>query len=65
MKVRVYGFEHYFEPSYDINNRLVGYHYGNGGWYGIGMFKRNLNNGVIKIIVDIKPKQKLKKLSFV
>ena len=39
--------------------------YGTNGWYGSEIFKRDLRDGIVKIITEIKPKQELKKLSFV
>lgn len=74
MKVRVYPlserypdyyFEHYFEPSYGLDGEVAGYSYGTNGWYGSEIFRRDLNDGVVKIIQDIKPKQELKKFSLV
>jgi len=78
MKVRIYPlserypnyyFEHYFEPNYGLDGELEGYYYhvnGPGmGWYGYEIFKRDLNNGIVKIIENIKPKQELKKLLFI
>jgi len=78
MKVRVYPltdsnpeyyFEYYFTPEYGTDGRLGGYYYNTGGcgkgWYGSEIFKRDINMGIIKIIENIKPKQELKKLSFV
>jgi hypothetical protein len=68
-----YYFEYYFEPNYGADGNLIGYTYGNDagegcvrdGWYGFEIFKRDINNGIIKIITDIKPKQELKKFSLV
>ena len=74
MKVRVYPltqsvpnyyFEYYFEPNYGLEGEVTGYSYGTNGWYGYEIFKRDLRDGIVKIIQDIKPKQELKKLSFV
>lgn len=78
MKVRVYPltqscsdyyFEYYFTPEYSGDGHLYGYYYnvdGNKrGWYGSEIFKQDLNNGIVKIIENIQPKQELKKLSFV
>lgn len=74
MKVRVYPltisqsdyyFEHYFEPNYSPNGEVAGYSYGTNGWYGSEIFKRDLRDGIIKIIQDIKPKQELKKFLLV
>lgn len=74
MKVRIYPlldsysefyYQYYFEPNYGLNGEVVGYSYGTNGWYGYEIFKTDLNNGIIKIITDIEPKQELKKLSFV
>lgn len=74
MKVRVYPltqsvpdyyFEYYFEPNYGLDGEVAGYSYGTNGWYGSEIFKRDLRDGIVKIIQDIKPKQELKKLSFV
>jgi len=74
MKVRVYPlserypdyyFEHYFEPNYGLNGEISGFTYHTNGWYGYEIFKRDINMGILKIIENIKPKQELKKLSFV
>ena len=74
MKVRVYPltqavsnycFEYYFEPNYGLDGEVAGYSYGTGGWYGSEIFKRDLRDGIVKIINDIKPKQELKKFSLV
>ena len=74
MKVRVYPlsqstpdyyFEHYFEPNYGLDGEVAGYTYGTNGWYGSEIFKRDLRDGIVKIINDIKPKQELKKFSLV
>lgn len=74
MKVRVYPltqsvsnyyFEYYFEPNYGLEGEVAGYSYGTNGWYGSEIFKRDLRDGIVKIVQDIKPKQELKKLSFV
>ena len=73
MKVRFYPlselhnpnhyFEHYLEPNYGLNGEIAGYTYGTNGWYGVEIFKRDLRDGIVKIIDDIKPKQELKKFS--
>jgi len=60
-----YYFEHHFEPNYGLDGEVVGYSYGTNGWYGYEVFKRDLKDGLVKIIQDIKPKQELKKLLFV
>ena len=79
MKVRVYPlserypdyyFEHYFKPNYGLDGEIAGFTYDTNnsvylGWYGYEIFKRDINMGIIKIIENIKPKQELKKLSFV
>jgi hypothetical protein len=78
MKVRVYPltdsnpeyyFEYYFTPEYGTDGRLGGYYYNTGGcgkgWYGSEIFKRDLYNGIVKIIEDITPKKEIKKLSLV
>jgi hypothetical protein len=72
MKVRVYPltisqsdyyFEHYFEPNYSPNGDLAGYTYNTTGWYGSEIFKRDLKDGIVKIIENLKPKQELNKFS--
>jgi len=72
VKVRVYPlseshsdyyFERYLEPNYNMKGELLGYTYDTDGWYGAEIFKRDINNGIIKIITDIEPKYELKKFS--
>jgi hypothetical protein len=74
MKVRVYPltqstpnyyFEYYFEPNYGSDGEVDGYRYETNGWYGSEIFKRDLRDGIVKIITNIKPKQELKKFSLV
>lgn len=74
MKVRItplphinkdYYFEYYFTPEHNVDGKVIGYRYDDNGWYGSEIFKTDLKGGIIKIIIDIKPKQELKKFSLI
>ena len=55
----------YLKPFYGDEGKLLGYHFGKNGWWGIDSFNEELQRGCVTIITTIEPNKEIKKLKFI